>query len=259
MANATRFRRLATLGAVGAGVGLATYGVWTAAAWLRYGRADRGNAAWTDADLDRFMPQYDIVERHQIQVGAPAAVTFAAACELDIQRSAIVRAIFKGRELILGSDADRVERPREFLALTKSLGWGVLAETPGREVIMGAVTQPWKANVVFRAVSPDAFAAFDEPDHVKIAWTLRAEPIDACTSVFRTETRAIATDASARAKFRTYWSLVSPGVALIRLATLRPVRDEAERRADLAACSPASPFATDPFPGEPTRSTPTTI
>ena len=125
------------------------------------------------------MPTYEVVERHHIRVAAPADITFAAACDVDFQQSAVIRAIFKGRELMLGSAPDVTKRPRGLLELTKSLGWGVLAEIPGREVVVGAVTQPWKANVVFRAVAPDSFAAFNEPDYVKIVWTLRADPLDA--------------------------------------------------------------------------------
>ena len=115
--------------------------------------------------------------------------------------------------------------------MTKSIGWGVLAEVPGREVVMGAVTQPWEANVTFRALPPDDFAAFNEPGYVKIVWTLRADPITAAESVFRTETRVIATDAWARRKFRRYWSLLSPGIIIIRAVMLQPVKREAERRA----------------------------
>ena len=45
------------------------------------------------------------------------------------------------------------------------------------------------------------------------------------------ETRAIATDAWARKKFRCYWSFFSPGIIVIRWALLTPVKREAERRA----------------------------
>jgi hypothetical protein len=181
------------------------------------------------------MPVYDVAERHHISVGAPADVTFAAACETDLQQSAIVRAIFRAREVILGSEPDAAVRPRGLLAVTKSLGWGVLAEVPGREVVMGAVTQPWKADVVFRPLPPDVFIAFDEPGYVKIAWTLRADPMGPGRSVFRTETRAVATDPSARAKFRRYWSFLSPGIIVIRQLMLRPVKAEAERRPSITA------------------------
>jgi hypothetical protein len=42
---------------------------------------------------------------------------------------------------------------------------------------------------------------------------------------------------AARAKFRRYWAVVSPGVGLIRRMMLEPVKREAERRA--AAAGPA--------------------
>jgi hypothetical protein len=114
------------------------------------------------------------------------------------------------------------------------LGWGVLADVPDRELVVGAVTQPWKADVTFQALASDEFAAFSAPGFVKIAWTLRADPVDGETSTFRTETRAVATDASARARFRRYWAFVSPGTALIRRLSLRPLQRDAERRARIA-------------------------
>jgi hypothetical protein len=130
----------------------------------------------------------------------------------------------------MGSHGSRDPIPRSLLAQVRAVGWGVLAEVPGREIVMGAVTQPWKADVVFRALPPDRFAAFDEPDFVKIAFTLRSDPVGDAESIFRTETRATTTDAGARAKFRRYWSMVSPGIILIRWLSLGPVRAEAERR-----------------------------
>lgn len=199
--------------------------------WLRFGHPEPSNADDADPSLDQFIPVYDIVERHHIDVAAPADVTFAAACDTDLQRFPAVRAIFKTREKILGGEPDVTARPRGMLAWTKSIGWGVLAEAPGREVVMGAVTKPWEANVVFRPLPPDEFARFNEPGYVKIAWTIRADAKSARECVFRTETRAVATDAVARTKFRRYWSLLSPGIIAIRWLMLRPLRVEAERRA----------------------------
>jgi hypothetical protein len=112
----------------------------------------------------------------------------------------------------------------------REIGWGALAEIPGREIVMGAVTRPWVADVVFRPLTPGAFEAFREPDYVKIVWTLRADPIGTAASMFRTETRVATTDAAARSKFRRYWAFASPGIILIRWASLRPLKAEAERR-----------------------------
>jgi hypothetical protein len=177
------------------------------------------------------MPAYEVAERHHVRVAAPADVTLAAAREMDLQQSSVVRAIFKGRELLLGATPDTRPRPRGLLAEVQSLGWGVLAEVPGREIVVGAATKPWEPNVTFRALSPDEFAAFREPDYVKIAWTLRADPIGGTESIFRTETRVTATDSRARVRFRRYWSFLSPGIIVIRWMSLAPLEREAERRA----------------------------
>jgi len=215
-----------------AGLAGLSYALVAAVSWYRYGHvAHLAEDEGGDALLDRFLPRYEVVERHRTRVAAPAAVTFAAACELDLTRSAIVRGIFKCREVILGSHPDAAPRPRGLVTLMKDLGWGVLAEVPDREIVCGAVTQPWQADVVFRALPPEEFAAFREPGWVKIAWTLRADPLGADASIARTETRAATTDAAARAQFRRYWSLFSPGIALIRRISLRQLRTEAQARA----------------------------
>jgi len=213
------------------GVAAAAYAAYVSTVWIGYGHAPPPDPDAADPLLDRFMPRYEIAERHHIQVAAPAEITFAAAREMDLNQSWIARAIFRAREVVLGADADITTRPRGIVALTTSIGWGVLAEVPGQELVMGAVTQPWKANVIFRPLPPDEFARFSDPDYVKIVWTLRADPIDSAHSMFRTETRAVATDGESRRKFRRYWSFLSPGIILIRLTALGPLRADAEDRA----------------------------
>ena len=217
-------------GAIAVSLALGYAGI-VAAAWLDYGHPQHATAEpERDSILDRFMPVYEIVERHKVRVQAPADVTLAAAREQDLQRSAIVRAIFRAREVALGArHDDSAVTPLMTQLLT--LGWGVLEDVPGREVVVGAVTRPWEAEVVFQSLPPEQFASFSDPDYVKIVVSLRADPLSGGASIFRTETRAIATDAQARAKFRRYWSFVSPGVSLIRWMSLRPLKADAERRA----------------------------
>lgn len=234
--------------AVGIGVA-ATYGVYAARTWYRYGLAEPANSEERDRLLDQFMPVYDVVERHHVRVKAPAAVALAAACDMDLQESALVRVIIKARELLLGATpVDRL-RPRGLLPEMQSLGWGVLADVPECEIVVGAVTKPWEANVTFRSLPPDQFVAFAEPDYVKIAWTLRADSVSATESILRTETRAIATDPQSRTKFRWYWAFLSPGIRVIRWASFGPAKREAERRAALtleSLMSGATPSTNQP-------------
>ena len=222
--------RLTTWLGAGAGIAGASYATYVAATWLRYGHPPRARGEAVDPLLDGIMPDYDVCERHHVAASAPADVTFAAATEMELDSSPLIRAIFKARELLLRSKADTVSRPKGLVEAMKSIGWGTLAEIAGREIIMGGVTKPWEANPVFRPLPADDFAAFAEPDNVKIAWTLRAVPGPDGGSTFWTETRAVATDPGARRKFRLYWSFLSPGIILIRSAMLRGLAAAADRK-----------------------------
>jgi hypothetical protein len=228
----------------GAGLAAASYAAYVATTWYRYGRVT-GHAGTNDRDelLDQFMPTYEVAERHHVRIAAPAAITFAAATEMHLGQSPIVRAIFKTRERVMRSHPAPEPEAGAFLAQMRAIGWGVLAEVSGQEIVMGAVTQPWMADVVFRPLSADEFASFHDPDYVKIAWTLRADPLGDAASIFRTETRVVSTDPAARAKFRRYWAFASPGIILIRWALLGPLKAEAERLVRGAGVSP-TPEAT---------------
>lgn len=202
---------------------------------LKYGTAKASTDLGKDSLLDRFIPDPEVVEHHQIGIDAPANLVLSTAKEMHVLDSPIIRAIFRMRELALGGQPDQREHPTELLAQMQSIGWVVLAETAAREIVFGAVTQPWLAAPKFRSIPPDQFLQFSEPGYVKIAWTLRADPIDDQHSTFHTETRVTTTDIEARNRFRTYWSYVAPGVELIRLAMLRPLKKAAERKNHHAA------------------------
>ena len=121
------------------------------------------------------------------------------------------------------------ERPRRgLLAETRALGWETLVEQPGLAVC-GAACQPWRADAVFTPIAAERFAAYAEPNQVKIAWTLEADSLGPTMTRFSHETRAVATDAQARISFHRYWRWASFGIIGIRLLLLPAVRRAAER------------------------------
>ena len=67
------------------------------------------------------------------------------------------------------------------------------------------------------------------------------EPAGPSRCILRTETRAIATDAASRSRFRRYWALLSPGILLIRHEMLRVVAADAEGAHLLRPAAPAPP------------------
>jgi hypothetical protein len=155
---------------------------------------------------------------------------FQVAQNFDLQSIPAVHAIFRLREILFGLKGTDRPGPRGLVAEMKTLGWGTLTLRPGRELVMGSVTQPWFGEVKFRTVAPEQFASFAEPDFVKIAWTLEAHPLDAALTLFRTQTRVEATDEDARRKFLRYWLKFGIGIRLIRLFANRAVRRTAEQR-----------------------------
>lgn len=179
--------------------------------------------------LDRFIPDPDIRERFEVTVRAPASLVMEVAANFDMQSIFVVRAIIRLRELFLGTTTTP-RRPQGLIEETRSLGWGVLAEQPGRSIACGARCQPWQADVKFHPVNPEEFASCREPDQVKIAWTLETEEIGPAVTRFAQETRAAATDPEARRKFLRYWRWARFGIIAIRLVMLPAVKREAERR-----------------------------
>jgi hypothetical protein len=204
---------------------------------MKYGTPKGSAALGKDSLLDRFIPNPEVAEHHQIVIDAPADLVLSTAKDMHMLDSPIIRAIFKMRELALGGQPDERQHPTDLLAQMQSIGWVVLHEKAGREIVFGCVTQPWMANPVFRSIPPEAYRAFAEPGYVKIVWTLRADPVDDQRSIFYTETRVATTDAEARRRFRNYWSFVAPGVELIRIAMLRPLKKAAEHRSHSVAAA----------------------
>jgi hypothetical protein len=220
--------------AVGAGAAAAGYAGLVAWHRWRYGRpiaaAEPGNCDL----LDRFIPAPEVVEHHHIAIAAPPDLVLDSAKQMRLLDSPWVRGVIKVREWMLGGTPDTRPHPEPLLEQMQSIGWVILAERPGREIVMGAATMPWLANPVFRSIAAGEFESFREPGYVKIAWSLRVEPDGDFRTMFHTETRVSTTDPQARERFRRYWSFVAPGVELIRIAMLRPLKREAERRVQFA-------------------------
>jgi hypothetical protein len=178
--------------------------------------------------LDALIPHPDVRERHSISVRAPASVVFATVEAFDLQSIFLIRAIIRLRQLLLRST--KVERQAQpFLQEALGMGWGVLARDPGRLFVAGAQCQPWLADVTFTPIPVPEFAVYQEPNRVKIAWTLEVEPMSSTSARLATETRAVATDPEARRRFRRYWRWARFGIVAIRWLMLPALRRQAER------------------------------
>lgn len=185
--------------------------------------------------IDKYMPSFQTREHHEVLVPTDAARAYAALRALDFTQSPIVRGLFAIRTIPERWRNRRSGRPaaesppRPFLDTALSIGWKVLEETPGEELVAGAVTQPWAPVVVFRGMPGPEFLAFAEPGFAKIVWNITARSAGAGGAWIATETRVATTDPDSRRKFRRYWLVFGPWIGLIRIIALRRLRRQLER------------------------------
>jgi hypothetical protein len=108
-------------------------------------------------------------------------------------------------------------------------GWLHLADISGREIAFGAVGKFWKADIEWRDVPVEGFAAFGEPGWGKIACHFLVRADGPGRTMLTYECRTGTTDPDARRKLARYWWLIRPFAGHIMRAALRTIRANAER------------------------------
>jgi hypothetical protein len=186
--------------------------------------------------LDVHLPAYDVVLTEHVVVEAVPEIVFAAAKNFGFltTRAPLVTALMTLRSVpsrLSGRGA--VTPPTLLLAKDSQAlpGWVHLGEVPGREVAFGAVGDFWKADITWRDVPAEAFAAFAEPGWGKIACHLLVRPDGPGRSILSYECRTATTDLTSRARMSRYWWLIRPFVAYILRAVLHTIRGNVESRA----------------------------
>ena len=104
-----------------------------------------------------------------------------------------------------------------------SIGWMLLGERPGAELVFGQVGKPWRprGGSPTEPVTRAEFAAFDQPGFAKLVESTRVDPYGERSSIVTMETRVALTDPDSRRRFRCYWLVVGPFSHLLRKTALR--------------------------------------
>jgi hypothetical protein len=178
--------------------------------------------------IDQFLPEYDVGEHHEVVVDATPDRAYRAVKEVDLARSPVVLALLAARGLPhLFTGAVKPKRQLQLDDILES-GFVVLAEEPGRELVLGIVGKFWQLSSGVHRVEPDEFIAFDDPGYSKAVWNFVVTDRSAGGATVATETRVVSTDADARRNFGRYWWLIGRFSALIRRIVLGQIKREAE-------------------------------
>ena len=185
--------------------------------------------------INEQLPRYDVRDAYQVVVLAPADVVYQAVMDRDFLRVPLVRAFFAIRELParawhrLTGAPPLPATPRATLAdLTRTGAFTLLAERPGRELVLGAVGRPWRPDYASTRIAASAFTEFEEPGYAKIAWSWIVKPLGAGQTLLVCEWRTQLTDDDARAHFARYWTVVSRGVRLLARMGLARIKVDCE-------------------------------
>jgi hypothetical protein len=176
--------------------------------------------------IDSFAPNPDAVETHRININASPEVVYCALWTADLGDSLIIKFLLALRSLpeyILHPFQSAPRDQRITLQTLIDAGFGVLAEQPGKEIVLGVSGKFWRPT---GNLSPFNRADFDAPVSAGLAravWNFHVEG-RSDQAVLSTETRVVCGDRHSRRKFRAYWFFVRPFSGLIRRIMLRAVR-----------------------------------
>jgi hypothetical protein len=178
--------------------------------------------------IDHYMATFDVRSRHEIEVAAPADVTYRSARNLDLGGSPPVMVLFAIRAIphLLTGKA----RPSRSLTLETvlDLGFVMLEENAPHEFVMGSVGKFWRPDSGMIRIAPEEFRDFDTPGFSKGIISFTVDERGGTRSLLATETRVLCTDPSARRKFSLYWRAIGPFSGMIRHVMLARVKRTAE-------------------------------
>src|SRR6266404_2331751 len=110
--------------------------------------------------IDDVLPRYQMSEYHELAVSAPSARTYDAIWKADLGSSLVIKTLLALRSIPAALSAPRSFRlPTRRLTLREVLrhGFCLVAEHPGREVVIGVVGRFWRPTGNIAPSRPDDF------------------------------------------------------------------------------------------------------
>ena len=188
--------------------------------------------------LDRLLPSFQVSERHRVVIAASPDQVWAALSQVTMGELRLFRLLMGVRVLpgrLVRSPRARLDAEEALLGWAVRFGFTILGENAMRELVFGAIGQPWRlAGGRSAAVAGgDDFAAFDQPGYAKLAANFRLAPTVGGSAIqLSTETRVACTDPASARRFARYWWLIRPASGAIRRSWLAAIKRRAERSAD---------------------------
>jgi hypothetical protein len=177
--------------------------------------------------MDALLPAYDFGERHSRIIDREPHAVYDAFCALtprEMPVSGLLLAVRSVPGRLLGEHGLPSQLGVPLLDQFLELGFVLLADVPGKELVTGAIGRiRRRGGGTVTVANPEEFTAFAEPGLVKAAITFRFTGRDDATTLADTQNPVVATDPAARNAFGRYWIMIRGPSGFIRRDWLRAV------------------------------------
>lgn len=183
--------------------------------------------------IDEFAPRFHFREHHTQVVAAPPDRVYAAIRSVSADQIALFNLLTAIRRLGRPGPESILNAPNQkpILDVAVQTGFLLLSDHPPREVVLGTVVVAPPGTARPSSFSGDAFKSLTQPGFAKATMNFLVTDLGNGASRVDTETRIFATDDVALRRFTTYWRIIFPGSAILRVTWLTAVKDRAERPA----------------------------
>lgn len=182
--------------------------------------------------IDRFMPEYDFHERHDIRVRATPEQSYRAIREVTPGEFRSLVNLMRIRSFparLLGRAPRRPPGDKPIMNIATGSSFLYLADEPPREIVLGTVGRFWRiSGSSVRVASVEEFQTLSDPSVARAVLNFAVRDEGGGWSRVTTETRIAALSPATRRRFAAYWRLIYPGSALIRVGWLAAVKRRAE-------------------------------
>jgi hypothetical protein len=179
--------------------------------------------------LDTFAPSYQFREVHETLIHAPPDRVFSAIKSVTADDISLFQTFTWIRRLGQPAPEGILNAPgsRPILESAVRGGFLILDERAPREIVFGTLAIRPAGFRLPGPPTPDIYRTLDAAGIAKATMNFLLEPSGTSTRLV-TETRVFATDESSLRTFTSYWRVIYPGSAILRVTWLRAIKQRAE-------------------------------
>jgi len=180
--------------------------------------------------IQTYLPHPHHTEMMRIFVNAKPETAWQFARHIDLSSVSWVRFLFNLRTIADFFHHERTHFKDEKIGTIDQIaendhGFMILHETPGKEVVVGAIGKFWHIDIPFKELKPEEFPYFNKPGWGKVAWSITVEPyLTGSTVAF--ELRTGATDYESWKKLNLYYHIIGTFSRMIRHTLLNHLEKE---------------------------------